>query len=67
MMLEFDALLTMNLHWSGWKSLCWRYSLVVYQPRKIGRKEMAVGASQAVRIIIEAVRTVMVMWYCCHI
>ena len=38
--------------------------LVPYHPRKMGRKEMAVGRSQARAIMPMAVRTVITMWYC---
>ena len=35
----------------------------IYHPRRMGRKEMQEGVSQARRIISMAVLTVMVEWY----
>ena len=57
-----NTLLTMNSHSSGWLPLYWRYSVVVYHSRKMGRKEMQEGVSQARMIIRMAVLTVIREW-----
>ena len=53
----------MNLHSSGWLPRYLRYSSVVYHSRKMGRKEIQDGVTQAKMIINIAVLTVMREWY----